>query len=310
MKTLIIRFSSGGDILLAADAAAALKKNGARVDMLVKKGFADAALEAGADRVIGYDPGKTKPAELVKELNENGYDAVFDLHSNPRSRLIMMFLKAGRKKSIKKKFWRRRCMVWFKAGKDTDYSVREAYLKTCGFEPDAGSAPHTPEKTDGFFNILLHAGAKHPLKRWPHYAELAKLLSERKDCRVTITGVKDEVEKDDEILYIEKENIRNLIGKTTQKELFREIKKCGVFAGNDTMAAHAAALYGKKAVVFLGPTVSGFGFITKDRFDIIERDLMCRPCHIHGAGKCPVGDFRCLDKITPRQACERIQKYL
>ncbi|HDT15031.1 MAG TPA: glycosyltransferase family 9 protein [Firmicutes bacterium] len=298
---------------MARDTVFALRGAGRRVDILVKKSFAAAADETGADRVISYDPKNQSAVKLIRELNTERYDEVFDLHSNMRSRFIAALLKAKKKRRIKKHFWRRKLMVWLKYIPKGGYSVRDEYLKTCGLDPKEHPAAVSVKKIKrkkGSVRVLFHIGAKHRLKRWPHYAKLAELLSENPSVSVTITGIKDEVEKDDEILYIKKRNIRNMIGKTDQKGLLREIERCDVFVGNDTMAAHAASLYGKKAFVFLGPTASGFGFITKDRFDIIERDLTCRPCHLHGGEKCPIGDFRCLDAVSPEAVCGRIQKYI
>ena len=100
-----------------------------------------------------------------------------------------------------------------------------------------------------------------------------------------------------------------MIGKTDFSALLKVIKSADVFIGNDTAAAHAASLFGLKCFVFLGPTVRQFGFITEKDFTVIEdRQLLCRPCHIHGGDSCPIGTFECMKNLRPGAAADEIIK--
>ena len=93
------------------------------------------------------------------------------------------------------------------------------------------------------------------------------------------------------------------------KDIVNYFDEGDVFVGNDTAAAHAANIYGKPAVIFMGPTSKAFGFITDKDFEIMENtELMCRPCHLHGGDKCPIGSFDCMKSLPAKLAAQRILK--
>ncbi|HDQ25380.1 MAG TPA: hypothetical protein ENN43_01380, partial [bacterium] len=283
-KILIARFSSAGDILITGPVIRAIKAGrGGIVHFLTSAKFAAAAAMCGADKVL--ISGKTGAGEAAGEK----YDAVVDLQNSLKSRIILSSVRAGARSYCQKDAIGRRLMVLFKWLPRRSRPVSEKYMdavKRAGI-----STARVKKKTKaarGSKSVVIHAGAKWPLKQWPHAAKLARLLAAR-GIKVAITGVKDEIEKNDELLYIKGKNIRNLIGRTDFKGLEQAIKKAGFFAGNDTAAAHMASLNGVPALVFLGPTVKEFGFITKENFMIMEKNISCRPCHLHGGKKCPIG---------------------
>ncbi|MBP7792712.1 MAG: glycosyltransferase family 9 protein [Candidatus Goldbacteria bacterium] len=326
MKILLIRLSSTGDIILISPVVKFLKNNVhvGRVDLLVREKFESAAELTGADRILKLKTSSSFTDDfillnkMVERINWEKYDVVVDLHSNFRTFFIRLFSKSRIKSVIKKDFLKRRLMVVFKWFIGQHKSVEEKYfdaakkaLYKAGTTkitiPDTGGMK-TNRKKSG--KIVIHAGAKWPLKRWPYFSELARKISKIKGVKLYITGVKEEIEKNDELLYIKSKNIVNLTGKTTFKELAMTIKSSDLFIGNDTAAAHLAGLYNVPAVVIMGPTVPEFGFITDKKFFIVERKLSCRPCSLHGGNKCPIGTFECMAGITPEMLFSIVKKRL
>lgn len=302
MKTLLLRFSSAGDILLSAGVIKALKKEkNDEVHILVKEKFKEAAQLAGADRVITVDfsGGFSSLKKTAGELSAAGYDMTVDLQGNLRSFIIMSLLKCGTKKRVKKQGLKRRLSVVFKWFLKSIKPVGSYYAEAAGVMAQVGES----KKMQPGGTVVLHAGAMWPNKRWPYMAELTEKLAKLEHVKsVIITGVKDEVEKEGELLYIKSGKIINMIGKTGFKDLAALIEKASLFIGNDTAAAHLASLYRVPAVVFLGPTVESFGFVTNERFTVIQKDLGCRPCHLHGGKKCPAGTFECMKGISAEEA--------
>ena len=55
------------------------------------------------------------------------------------------------------------------------------------------------------------------------------------------------------------------------------------------------------------PTVAVFGATTRslgfspfhERSRLVEVELECRPCGLHGGNDCPEGHFRCMGEIDP-----------
>jgi ADP-heptose:LPS heptosyltransferase len=312
-KALIIRLSSAGDILLTAPVVSALNDSGYMVHILSKEKFNMAAAAVGADCVLNFSGIFTDAAKL----NSEGYDVVIDLQQNLRSFILKLLVKSKVKRGYNKNSLRRRFMVLFKWFLNDDVSVSKKYLSAIkGLVRDelinlSKKPLLTTIKGNETVNFLIHAGAKWKNKRWPYFAELADELLKDNNCTVTITGVKDEIDNSGGLLYYKGDKVKNLIGKTDFNSLLECIKKCDIFIGNDTAAAHAAVLYKKPAFVFMGPTTGSFGFITDKDFHVLEKKgLMCRPCHLHGGDKCPINTFECMKDIPPQEAAEKIRQFI
>jgi len=64
-------------------------------------------------------------------------------------------------------------------------------------------------------------------------------------------------------------------------------------------------------VEIYGSTVPAFGFYPYgDGHLIIEKNLSCRPCGIHGHQKCPLGHFRCMKEISAEEVFNTVVKKL
>ncbi len=322
MKILLIRLSSTGDIILVAPVIRFLRHNisGCRVDLLVKQGFEQAAGLIKPDKILKlkifshFVEDISSIKKIIKQINDEKYDMVIDLHSNFRTFIIMLFIKARIKITYKKDILKRRLMVIFKWFLKKYKSVEEKYLDAVKIALQRTGIKKIKEpeninkKVKKINSIVIHAGAKWGLKRWPYFFELIQVLLKRKGIKIFITGLKEEIEKNNKLLYIKGAGIFNLIGKTDFARLASVIKNADLFIGNDTVAAHIARLYNIPAIVILGPTVPEFGFINYRNFYVIEKKLACRPCDLHGKGRCPIGTFECMKEIKPEMIVEKLNK--
>lgn len=99
--------------------------------------------------------------------------------------------------------------------------------------------------------VAIHPWTSDPIKQWPieNFVELAKRICENKTIKVVIIGGAQE-EKNKQIFnHIEAENIINLTGKTTLKELASLLKKCRLLISGDSGPVHLASCVGTKVVV-------------------------------------------------------------
>ncbi len=318
MKILLIRFSSAGDIILAAEAVKAIKASyrDAKICFLSKEEYSDLQGLMPIDRIFltkfrgRFFKDLAIILEKAKLLSAENFDYVFDLQNNVKSRLLAALIKTKKRTIYKKDIIKRRLTVLFKWFLDERQTVSAKYLSaikhTLNLKPQTAKILRTRREK----SILMHIGAKWKLKRWPYFFELVNELKKQGRFKITITGLKDEVENSDKILYIKGQNIKNLVGKTDFLELINLIKKTGLFIGNDTAAAHLARHFNVPAIVFLGPTVQSFGFITENGYDVFEKDLSCRPCHLHGGNTCPTGEFVCMKSINARDVAVRARRIL
>jgi len=112
-KILVIRMSSLGDIILTASVYRNIKARwpGARIDLLVKKQFAEAAEKnCFIDGVIGF----SGLGDTVRKINGGNYDIIIDLHATLRSWLIRVLARAGKKICYRKDSLARRLFVRFR----------------------------------------------------------------------------------------------------------------------------------------------------------------------------------------------------
>ncbi|MCG2725844.1 MAG: lipopolysaccharide heptosyltransferase II [Elusimicrobia bacterium] len=160
--------------------------------------------------------------------------------------------------------------------------------------------------------IGINPGSAWPTKRWPkeHYGKLIKLLYEKYKKKILIIGSKKEISWNKEIETLAgKDTCVNLTGKTTVEELMWLIKNLKLFITNDSGPMHIAAAFGIEVIAIFGPTTKELGFFpySKKSF-VIEENLECRPCALHGSKKCPRGHFLCMNLISVERVYNRVKK--
>lgn len=151
--------------------------------------------------------------------------------------------------------------------------------------------------------IGANPGSVWPTKRWPreYWARLVTELARMYGTKVLLLGGKNEVEWND---GIEKGaapgSVLNLTGKTGMDELMALIKSLKLFITNDSGPMHLAVAFGVPVAAIFGPTTRELGFFPYGKNNLVlEEELACRPCALHGSRTCPRGHFLCMRMITP-----------
>ena len=157
--------------------------------------------------------------------------------------------------------------------------------------------------------LALAPGSVWATKRWPYYAELARLLSA--DGRIVIVGGHQDAELATEILV----TVPDAIDATGALSLLASaelIGRCGVIVTNDSAPLHLASAMGTPTVAIFGPTVPDFGFgpLAPSKIVVGHESLACRPCDRHGPRRCPLTHFRCMRELTPELVAERARAIL
>ena len=335
MRTLFIRLGSLGDVVLTTPAVEAMKKAypEGEIDYLVKKEYADLLSDNPHIReVIPFDNrGTHKGAgglfKMVASLKERNYSHVIDLHSNLRSRLISTLMGHAKTVRYKKQAFKRRLLL--KGLKFKTKHVVDTYLDALGGIGIHGERPlpkiyltsgeiesagrFLKEKGIGKGDKLigLNPGAKWPTKQWPgeKYIELGQKLAATKGCRLILFGGKEE---SNSARWIAKEigpAALSVAGETNLKESAALMAGCDLFISNDSGPMHMAAAVGVPVVAIFGPTVQAFGFSPLGQSVVVEADISCRPCSLHGSRNCPKGHFECMNTIDIERVIEEINKF-
>ena len=291
-KTLIIRFSSVGDIVLSSLLVRTLRRRFPQnhIDFLLKSEYADLVrYNPHINRVIEFPSGGSIDDlfRLRHTIRKERYDLIVDIHDSIRSRLLS--LGAHRSVRVHKRKVARWLLVNFKWDLYTSFggapSVAERYLETVkpfGVRDDGGGLElHVPRETrrpgrddaagrgilPGSPAIGICPSAKHANKMWlkERFAETAAALVQRHGTPVLLFGSIDEAPRCDEIAAMVKAalpgaRVANLAGSLSLLETAAAMDHCGVVVTNDSGLMHIAAARKRNVVALFGPTVRQFGF--------------------------------------------------
>ncbi len=318
-KFLIIRFSSIGDIVLTTPVIRCLKKQvpDAEVHFLVKENFM---------AVIEHNPYIDKIHVLahswelmIEELRTEDYDYIIDLHHNVKTLRVKKALKKRTfsfyKLNIQKYF-----LTAFKINLLPKIHIVDRYMKTVGSfgvkNDGAGLdyfiGPHEIKKKDipvshsaGYIACVI--GAAHGTKRWPVHKW--KEFCEKMDHPIILLGGKEDASNGNEIASVDTVKVYNACGKFNINESADIIRRAKLVISNDTGLMHIAAAFKKPIISLWGNTVPAFGMtpyygdlhatVVNRGMQIIQvNKLWCRPCSKIGYAKCPLGHFKCMEKIN------------
>tara|TARA_B100000749_G_scaffold280707_1_gene278136 strand:+ start:51060 stop:52067 length:1008 start_codon:yes stop_codon:yes gene_type:complete len=330
-KTLIIRFSSFGDIIQCFSVPTLIKaeNSSAEVHWIVRSDFGEfVRSHQDIDRVISFDR-KLGLVPLIKTsiaLARNNYTHIYDAHNNVRSHIVMWvifwtqvfsFGKIPRYKFVRRSKYRWRRFLLFKLRINTyEKPFRGAmsfiqplqnWWKTSETKIKSLKVPlNTPEFKGDLPNsfIALAPSAAWPMKRWPvdHWKRLIQEMTDRQF--VILGGPDDDFCKD--IQAIDPQRVFNLAGKCSWLETCSVLTKADMVVSADTGVMHLSDHLGRPTRALMGPTA--FGHPTFANSQVLEIELPCRPCTKDGRGRCSQDIYqKCMIEISPKVVAQSIE---
>ena len=269
----------------------------------------------------GEHGGLSGPLRLAKQIKAKGFDLALIPHRSLRSALIAWLAgvpeRVGFSSSAGRLFLTRAVpFTWLMH----DLERNRALLKALGTElkprqgesiyltQDAAESRVIAERLakvgvpPGQVLVGVHPGSAWPTKRWPgtRYAELCRRLLSSGRRAVLVGGPKDaglcaKIAAESGAL--------DWSAKTDLNELKALMGRLSLFITNDSGPMHLAAACGVPTLAIFGPTTRELGFFPYGpNHRVLESDLPCRPCGLHGAKACPQGHFLCMLLITADEA--------
>jgi heptosyltransferase II len=331
VKILVVRLSALGDVILATAAVEALMEDApaATVHVLTKPAYRE---------VFRHHPGIARLVEWAPEeglwtlgarLRRERYDLIVDLHVNIRTHALRPMVPRPRWLRASKNTYARRAALWFhNPALLPGNHVVDRYVQVLG---PAGVRPlrrkpklyGTAAEDRDVRRILAAAGwdgatplvalapsARWESKAWParHWRSLSQSLSSgsSSDSQVAgrphafpvLIGGPEDRALCEWVLGPEEGVV--LAGQSSVRGSAAALALAHVLVTNDSAPMHMAQAVATPVVALFGPTVPEFGFFplgSRDR--LLQQQLPCRPCSLHGAGTCPLGHHRCLTDIAP-----------
>jgi lipopolysaccharide heptosyltransferase II len=340
-KILVIRFSSLGDVLLATPLIRLLrlKYPKSQIDFLVREEYADLVrYNSNISQVIEFDikQGFSALRKLRKNISDQMYDVIFDIHRSIRSRYLTFLLRwnplSGTKVyRVRKKQFIRFLIVKFKINLYRKFYGRiipvwEKYVLTArpiGVTADDGqlelylsnnSEPLLKKNLKKLLSedyVLIAPGAKHFTKRWPaEYFNQFIMENYRKyNLPAILVGDASDIPVVEEILSKLPLGIAtSLAGELSILQTAEVIRQAKLVISNDSGLMHVAAAFQKPLIAIFGSTVEELGFFPNSTGAMVveNKGLYCRPCTHIGRASCPEKHFRCMLEITPKAVMEKI----
>ncbi len=310
MKTLVIRLSSLGDVTLATGVLDPAGKH--QVDFLTREEYSPLLDgQPGIGRVLAL--GRNNVRALREEMLAGGYEAVLDLQNNARSRLLSRLART-RVVRVKKQSARRRLGIVFRPLLGGVKHRLDTYLEAAAeLGLDGGGEPRLfpgEKLVEQWRGALLEGGAAKLVglapgalwktKRWPaaSFAELISRLAEEGDRRFVLVGASADRALCKRIEAKAKAKVVNLVGGTEGIQLAALLSACDALVTNDSGPMHVAGAVGTPVVAVFGSTTRQLGFAPRgSKNEVVEAELWCRPCHVHGRKFCPLFHLNCLRGI-------------
>lgn len=326
-KILIIRFSSIGDIVLTTPIVRCLRHQypDAQLHVLTKSSYRSIyASNPHVDKVFELS---SNMKELVRQLREEHYDFVVDLHKNWRSWRVRMALHRP-SASFPKLDFQKFLYTKLKIGKLPSVHIVDRYFKAVeklgvhndgqglDFYFNEGDELHyedLPEAfREGFVAVVI--GGQHSTKILP--VDKVVEVCEALDYPVVLVGGSEDAARGDRIKAKVGSYVGNTCGRLTLGQSASLLKLADAVLTNDTGMMHIAAALRKPIVSVWGNTVPEFGMYPylpqgmKPAAIVENKSLRCRPCDKLGYAKCPKGHFNCMNSLDSKEIVEKIRAEL
>lgn len=156
--------------------------------------------------------------------------------------------------------------------------------------------------------VALAPGSVWATKRWPdkYYARVARSLGQQGLVPILI-GSAEDMQLCQSISDQAGVRLVNFAGHLTLTQTAALLSRCELLVSNDSAPMHLATAVKTPVMAIFGPTVKAFGFYpTGPRDQVVELELKCRPCGLHGGNSCPISTFECMLGIEPGVVTEKI----
>jgi len=159
--------------------------------------------------------------------------------------------------------------------------------------------------------VALSPGARFLHKRWPleNFLELCRRLLAEFPVRVVVIGGTEDQQLGNVLADTTPARVHNLAGTTTLPQTAAVLRRCALFIGNDSGAAHLAAAAGVPCVtLFSGVVFPGLWEPWGERNVALRHRVPCEFCF--SEGHCPTGTMDCIRGISVERVLAAARSFL
>lgn len=328
-EALFLRLRLLGDIVFTIPAAARFKERlpGTRLYYAVEERFAEAAgLVPGIDGVV-IVPARPGPGDVLafrRRLRALGVDTVIDLHSGPTAALLTRASGAAVRagfRTANRNWAYNRLVERFDPSRPAHSVHNQARLLEAVGIDGAEPPPYPPLPAAAFAvtprleplmgvrpKAVLHLGAGNLFRDWgeEHFAELAQRLTAEGVAVVLVGGSAVERRRGERLRRLE--NVHDLTGPLSLRELLALVASASVYVGADSGPLHVASLTATPLVALYGPNLTAVsGPWRSEGLAVVETAMPCRPC---SQRRCKYGTIPCMRDISTDKVHDAVRQFI
>ena len=314
-RIALLRLQKLGDIVLSTALLDALITAHPKNDyvLITKEEYAELEdlLPQGINILTLKRPYKTKAIMgLAEDVSELEIETLLDLQGNPSSFLISIFSGIKKVYRYRKDALNRHLNIKPLSRLSTPHTIKKYLIaaeKAWLLPRDTNIIPPrlypltdlSILKNGNCIAIIIGAGRF--TKRWisSYYIRLSRMLIAAGKTPVFIGGIEDK--KTLEIL--DKEGAEGIIMPPMGiRKISQVLSEADLILGNDCGLTHLAWALDKTILMLAGGTHRNLGFFPfGNKVTILEENLPCRPCSLHGLHYCKKKHFNCMKLLTPER---------
>ena len=309
-----------GDVVLATPVVEKLHRvfPTAEIDFLLRKGNEGILNEHPfLNKIIVLDKQKNKfknILKIIKQIRQNNYNLVINLHRFGSSGIITVLSKAKRTIGFNKNpfsfFYSKsvKHIIGKKASNiheiDRNLLLTEEYVDNMCFMPRIYPSVKDYEAVESFkknsyiclapFSVWFTK--QYPKEKWLDFIRVIPVY-----LSVCLIGSdNDSIECEEIIAESGKKNIYNQAGKLSLLQTAALMENSLMNFVNDSAPLHFASAMNAPVTAVFCSTVPEFGFgplSEKSHIIQTEEQLDCRPCGLHGYKSCPENHYECAYSI-------------
>lgn len=328
-EALFLRLRLLGDIVFTIPAVARFKERlpETRLYYAVEERFAEAAgLIPGIDGVVTV-PSRPGPGDVLsfrRRLRRLGVGTVIDLHSGPTAALLTRASGAAVRagfRTANRNWAYNRLVERFDPTRPAHSVHNQARLLEAVGIDGADPPPYPPLPASAYAvtprlepliavrpKAVLHLGAGNRFRDWgeDHFAELAQRLTAEGVAVVLVGGSEAEKRRGERLGRLE--NVHDLTGPLSLRELLALVASAAVYVGADSGPLHVASLTSTPLVALYGPNLTAVsGPWRRAGLAVVETALPCRPC---SQRRCKYGTIPCMRDISTDRVHEAVRQFI
>jgi ADP-heptose:LPS heptosyltransferase len=176
-----------------------------------------------------------------------------------------------------------------------------------GLGPTASERQAADRLLEGLASPIVVAslGSSCPSRRWwpAATAEVLDGLVDRHGASVVLTGTPADASFAAAVAAAMRTTPRNLVGRTSLRELLAVVARARIVFGPDSGALHVAAALGVRVVSLWGATSAARSTPWAQEWGVVSGEASCSPCFLRD---CPIGRV-CMQAIEAAEVGRRVE---